>query len=59
MNPWNTAETANAINNAVTMPKEVKAENHETLFRYVGKYTSSHWVRLCSFSFPIFLPCLR
>lgn len=51
VNPWNTAETANAINKAVTMPEDARKENHRKLFDYVSKYTASHWVRcpsLCS-----------
>ncbi|KAL8284073.1 hypothetical protein RQP46_005186 [Phenoliferia psychrophenolica] len=43
VNPWNTAETANAINKAVTMPEAARAENHDKLYRYVSKYTASHW----------------
>ncbi|KAM0747052.1 trehalose-6-phosphate synthase [Meredithblackwellia eburnea MCA 4105] len=43
VNPWNTAETANAINKAVTMAPEMREERHEKLFRYVSKYTASNW----------------
>jgi trehalose 6-phosphate synthase len=46
VNPWNTAETANAINRAVTMGPAEREDNHNKLFRYVSKYTAAHWVGL-------------
>lgn len=53
VNPWNTAEVANAINEAVTMEPKDREENYNKLFRYVSKYTASHWVS--SFIFFFFL----
>lgn len=46
VNPWNTAETGEAIHKALTMNPEQKEEAHLKLFRYVSQYTASHWVRL-------------
>ncbi|BGP13497.1 hypothetical protein JCM10213_000695 [Rhodosporidiobolus nylandii] len=43
VNPWNTAETGEAIHQALTMEPEVKEENHNKLFRYVSQYTAAHW----------------
>ncbi|ORY54750.1 trehalose-6-phosphate synthase [Leucosporidium creatinivorum] len=42
-NPWNTAETANALNRALTMDPATREDNHNKLFRYVSKYTAAHW----------------
>lgn len=39
VNPWNTEELANAIHEAITMPKELRRVNHEKLYGYVTKYT--------------------
>lgn len=44
VNPWNTAETANALNHALTMDAAAREDNHNKLFRYVSKYTAAHWV---------------
>lgn len=46
VNPWNTAETANALNKALTMDDEQREDAHNKLFRYVSKYTAAHWVSL-------------
>ncbi|KAG0660328.1 Trehalose-6-P synthase/phosphatase complex synthase subunit [Rhodotorula mucilaginosa] len=43
VNPWNTAETGEAIHRALTMPKDEKRENHNKLYRYVSQYTAAHW----------------
>jgi len=43
VNPWSTEDLSQAIYEAVTMPEEVKAANHEKLFRYVHKYTAAYW----------------
>ncbi|GAA5839318.1 hypothetical protein JCM11251_003950 [Rhodosporidiobolus azoricus] len=43
VNPWNTAETGEAIHQALTMKPEVKEENYQKLFRYVSQYTAAHW----------------
>ncbi|TIB35094.1 hypothetical protein E3P86_02721 [Wallemia ichthyophaga] len=43
VNPWNIAEMATAIHEAVTMSAEERAEKHAKLFKYVSKYTSSFW----------------
>jgi len=45
VNPWNTAETGEAIHKALTMNAEQKEDAHLKLFRYVSQYTASHWVR--------------
>ncbi|SCZ94956.1 BZ3500_MvSof-1268-A1-R1_Chr11-3g03505 [Microbotryum saponariae] len=43
VNPWNTGETAAAINRAMTMDTATRQKNHSQLFRYVSKYTAAHW----------------
>jgi len=43
VNPWSTEDLSQAIYDAVTMPEDVKAANHEKLYRYVHKYTAAHW----------------
>ncbi|KAK4050701.1 Trehalose-6-P synthase/phosphatase complex synthase subunit [Microbotryomycetes sp. JL201] len=43
VNPWNTAETAHAINRALTMDSAAREDNHQKLSRYVSKYTAAHW----------------
>ncbi|KAG5518142.1 hypothetical protein PMAC_003328 [Pneumocystis sp. 'macacae'] len=43
VNPWNVTELANAIYDAITMPEDLRKSNHEKLYRYVNKYTSSFW----------------
>ncbi|RKP27446.1 glycosyltransferase family 20-domain-containing protein [Syncephalis pseudoplumigaleata] len=43
VNPWDTEDLANAIHTAVTMPDDLRKSNHETLFRYVTKYTAAYW----------------
>ncbi|GAA5946468.1 hypothetical protein JCM3765_000256 [Sporobolomyces pararoseus] len=43
VNPWNTAETGEAIHKALTMTPDQKEEAHLKLFRYVSQYTASHW----------------
>ena len=50
VNPWNTAETGEAIHRALTMPKDEKRENHDKLYRYVSQYTAAHWGSVCRFS---------
>jgi len=45
VNPWNTAETGEAIHQALTMGTDEREEAHRKLFRYVSQYTASHWVR--------------
>ncbi|GEM12763.1 alpha,alpha-trehalose-phosphate synthase, glycosyltransferase family 20 protein [Rhodotorula toruloides] len=42
VNPWNTAETGEAIHQALTMPRDEREENHRKLYRYVSQYTASH-----------------
>eukprot|EP00164_Ancoracysta_twista_P005588 GFYU01007662.1.p1 GENE.GFYU01007662.1~~GFYU01007662.1.p1 ORF type:complete len:1120 (+),score=348.98 GFYU01007662.1:67-3360(+) len=39
INPFNTAELANAIGVALSMPKEERAERHEYMYHYVEKNT--------------------
>lgn len=43
VNPWNTEDMAEALNDSLTFSPEKKAENHRKLFKYVSKYTSQHW----------------
>jgi len=43
VNPWNTAELAQAIDDALTMPDDQKALNHFKLYKYVTRYTSQYW----------------
>lgn len=43
VNPWNTEEMANALNDALSLPDEKRALNHQKLFKYVSKYTSAFW----------------
>ncbi|KAL9620935.1 MAG: hypothetical protein Q9160_004588 [Pyrenula sp. 1 TL-2023] len=43
VNPWNTEELANAMQEAVTMSDEQRAINFTKLHRYVSKYTSAFW----------------
>ena len=43
VNPWNIAEMANAIHEAVMMGKEERSDKHAKLFKYISKYTSSFW----------------
>lgn len=43
VNPWDSQQVADAIHEAVTMPTEVRAENHRKLFKYVNKYSAAFW----------------
>jgi trehalose-6-phosphate synthase len=43
VNPWNTEELAQAIEDAMTMSDELKAFNHVKLYKYVTRYTSQYW----------------
>ncbi|KAI9099956.1 glycosyltransferase family 20-domain-containing protein [Phlyctochytrium arcticum] len=43
VNPWNTEELAQAIHTAVTMPDDIRKNNHGKLYRYVTKYTAAYW----------------
>lgn len=43
INPWNTDELSDAINEALTLPEEKKAANWEKLYRYISKYTAAFW----------------
>jgi len=43
VNPWDSQQVADAIHEAVTMPAEVRAENHRKLFKYVEKYSAAFW----------------
>ena len=51
VNPWNTAELAQAINDALTMPDDQKASNHFKLYKYVTRYTSQYWGTIFFFFF--------
>ena len=43
VNPWNTEELAQAIEDAITMSDEQRAINHVKLYKYVTRYTSQYW----------------
>ncbi|KAH3902943.1 probable Alpha,alpha-trehalose-phosphate synthase [UDP-forming] 56 kDa subunit [Saccharomycodes ludwigii] len=43
VNPWNTDELADSINEALTLPEEKKVANWEKLYKYISKYTSEFW----------------
>lgn len=43
VNPWNTEEMAQAIQDALTMSDELRAQNHYKLYKYVTRYTSQYW----------------
>ena len=43
VNPWNTEEMAQAIQDALTMPEDQRAQNHQKLYKYVTRYTSQYW----------------
>ena len=43
VNPWNTEELAQAIEDAITMSDEQRAMNHLKLYKYVTRYTSQYW----------------
>ena len=43
VNPWDSQQVADAIHEAVTMPEELRAENHWKLFKYVTKYSAAFW----------------
>jgi trehalose 6-phosphate synthase len=43
VNPWDSQQVADAIHEAVSMPAEVRAENHRKLFKYVDKYNAAFW----------------
>jgi trehalose 6-phosphate synthase len=43
VNPWDSQQVADAIHEAVTIPAEVRAENHRKLFKYVEKYNAAFW----------------
>lgn len=43
VNPWNTDELSDAINEALTLPDEKKNSNWEKLYKYISKYTSAYW----------------
>lgn len=43
VNPWNTDELSDAINEALTLPEEKRDANWEKLYKYISKYTSAFW----------------
>ena len=43
VNPWNTDELSDAINEALTLLPEKKEANWEKLYKYISKYTSAFW----------------
>lgn len=49
VNPWNTEELAQAIDDALTMSEEQRAINQVKLYKYVTRYTSQYWGKSLSF----------
>ncbi|CAI4037362.1 hypothetical protein SMKI_02G2360 [Saccharomyces mikatae IFO 1815] len=43
VNPWNTDDLSDAINEALTLPDVKKEVNWEKLYKYISKYTSAFW----------------
>ncbi|CCE61315.1 hypothetical protein TPHA_0A02330 [Tetrapisispora phaffii CBS 4417] len=43
VNPWNTDELSDAINESLTLPEEKRVANWEKLYKYISKYTSAFW----------------
>lgn len=43
INPWNTEELSDAINESLTIPPEKREFNFNKLFEYISKYTSGYW----------------
>ncbi|SCU89978.1 LAME_0E06458g1_1 [Lachancea meyersii CBS 8951] len=43
VNPWNTDELAESIQESLTLPDEKKDANWEKLYKYISKYTSAFW----------------
>ena len=43
VNPWNTEDLAQAIEDAITMSDEQRAISHVKLYKYVTRYTSQYW----------------
>lgn len=43
VNPWNTEDLSNSIFEALTLPEEKRISNHQKLFKYISKYTSTYW----------------
>lgn len=43
VNPWNTADLAEGIHTAVTMPEKERSANYAKLAKYVNKYTAAFW----------------
>jgi len=58
VNPWNTEELAQAIEDAITMSDEQRAISHVKLYKYVTRYTSQYWgfppLQIFSLSFLFF-----
>lgn len=43
INPWNTQETSEALNNVLLMSAEERRSKHALLYAYVMKYTARYW----------------
>lgn len=43
VNPWNIEDLTSAIYESLTMSDEKRTANHQKLFKYISKYTSSFW----------------
>ncbi|GAM26721.1 hypothetical protein SAMD00019534_098960 [Acytostelium subglobosum LB1] len=43
VNPWNTEDVADSINEALLMSDKERAEKHSMLFNFIVKHTASHW----------------
>jgi len=45
VNPWNTDELANALNEALSLDQREREIRHWKLYRYVTTYTASYWAK--------------
>lgn len=43
VNPWNTDDMSESINEVLTLSSEKKEANWEKLYKYISKYTSAFW----------------
>jgi len=45
VNPWNTEQLADAMDEALSMPLPQRRRNHARLFRYLTTHTAEYWTR--------------
>ncbi|KAJ9469664.1 hypothetical protein DIPPA_00126 [Diplonema papillatum] len=43
INPWNISQVAEAIESAIDMPFQERADKHKQLFNYVSTHAADHW----------------